>query len=90
MHARVRPGARTGDEDEGTVTVRAKPRIAEVRMPEASSACFSLGASLDRKSTRGWIMYEFHRKPASKLSIDTVAASEDLSCNRRVRSKSEL
>ena len=71
-------GALMGDEDEGTVIVSANPRIADVRMPEASSASFSLGANRDLKSTRGWIIYEFHRKPASRLSIDTVAASVDL------------
>jgi hypothetical protein len=98
---------RIGAEEEGTVIVRANPRIADVRMPEASKPSFSRGESRDLKSTKGWIMYEFQRKPASRLSIDTVAASVDLqsdvshvlhfqptyahlSCNRRVKSKSEL
>lgn len=45
--------ARIGAEDEGTVIVSAKPLIAEVRNPDASSALFSRGERRDRKSTRG-------------------------------------
>jgi len=69
---------RIGDEEAGTVIVRAKPRIADVNILEASRAPFSRCDSLDLKSTKGCIMYEFHRKPASKLLIETVEASEDL------------
>lgn len=46
-----------------------KPRKADVRMRDASSASLSWGMSLDRNWTRGLIMYEFHRKASSKLSI---------------------
>src|SRR5690348_5447573 len=64
-----------GAEDVGIVIVSAKPRIAEVKSSDASSASFSLSASLLLKSTSGCLMYEFHKNPASRLSIDTVAAS---------------
>ena len=49
-------GVRIGAEEEGMVIVRAKPRIADVRMPDASSALFCRGANRDLKSTNGWIM----------------------------------
>jgi hypothetical protein len=76
------PRVLIGADEEGTVIVRAKPRMADVRIPEASKAAFSRGAKRDLKSTRGWIIYEFHRKPASRLSIDTVAESDDLHRSR--------
>ena len=41
-----------GAEDVGIVMVSAKPRIADVNMPDASSASFSLGASLGRTRLR--------------------------------------
>lgn len=52
--------------------------MADVNMREASSSFFSRSDSLERKLTSGWIMYEFQRKPASRLSIATVAANDDL------------
>lgn len=50
------PGVLIGDEEEGTVIVSANPRMADVRIPDASSASFSFEASRDLKSTKGWIM----------------------------------
>jgi hypothetical protein len=67
-----------GEEAGGTVKVMAKPRIADVSMREASSSLLSCSDNLERKLTSGWIMYEFHKNPASRLSIATVADNDDL------------
>jgi len=56
----------------------AKPRIADVNMREASRSLLSRSDNLERKLTSGWIIYEFQRKPASRLSIATVADNDDL------------
>lgn len=43
----------TGEEAAGTVMVIAKPRMADVKIRDESSAALSFSDSLDRKLTRG-------------------------------------
>lgn len=97
---------RIGVEDRGIVIVSTNPRIAEVRIRDASSASRSREASWERKFTNGLIIYPFHKKESSKLSIENSAASAGLyfgqqpplhifdlsyrSCSLFVRSKSVL
>jgi hypothetical protein len=80
-----------GAEARGTTIVRQNPRMADVRIRDASRASFSRRDKRDRKSTKGWIIYEFHRKPASRLSIAMDGSSSVTRfCNLLVRSKSAL
>src|SRR4051794_29828828 len=68
----------SGAEFCGIAQLLQKPRIAEVSTLEASSASRSCFCSRDRNRTRGRIMYEFHKKDSSKLSISNSAASAGL------------
>jgi hypothetical protein len=69
---------RRGAEEEGIVIVRTNPRMADVRIPELSSASLSRFTSRDRNLSNGLIIYEFQRKEPSRLSISKVEASVDL------------
>jgi hypothetical protein len=69
---------RSGEEEEGIVIVETKPRIADVRIPELSSASLSRLTSRDRNLSSGLIIYEFQRKESSRLSMSKVDASVDL------------
>lgn len=59
----------SGEELCGIVIVLQKPRMADVRIREVSSASRSCGMSRERNCTRGLIINEFHRNTSSKLSI---------------------
>ena len=67
-----------GDDTAGMLIVLTKPRMADVRIFDASRASLSRGDNRERKSTSGRIMNEFHNRPASRESSATVAASENL------------
>ncbi len=54
------------------------PRIADVRMREASNASRWWTCRRDRNSTKGLIMYEFQRNDSSKLLISKLMASAGL------------
>lgn len=70
--------ARIGVDDKGMVMVSTNPRIADVRIRDASSASRSWEISWDRKFTNGLIIYPFHKKESSKLSIENSAVSAGL------------
>jgi hypothetical protein len=69
---------RIGADDRGMVMVSTNPRMADVRIRDASNASFSWGSNCDLNLTRGWIMYEFHRNDSSRLSISNFEDSADL------------
>lgn len=69
---------RSGADEDGIVIVRTKPRMADVRIPELSSASLSRFTSRDRNLSSGLIIYEFQRKELSRLSISKEDASVDL------------
>ena len=69
---------RSGEEEEGIVIVETKPRMADVRIPELSSASLSRLTNRDRNLSSGLIIYEFQRKESSRLSMSKVDASVDL------------
>jgi len=67
-----------GADELGTVIVSTNPRIAEVRIREASSSALSWSNNSERNLTNGPIIYEFHRNDSSRLSMSNVVASADL------------
>lgn len=78
----------------GMVIVLQNPRIAEVRMRDASSASRSGGINRDLNWTNGLIINEFHRYVSSKLSISKeselrglVDRSQHMSLKTAIRSK---
>ena len=67
-----------GEAEAGIVIEETKPLIAEVSIRDESSISFSCFASRERNLMRGFIMYEFQRKPSSRLSTSNADCSDDL------------
>lgn len=95
-----------GEDDVGIVMEETNPRMADVKIRDWSSNSLSCAAKRERNLMRGSIIYEFHRKPSSRLSTSKADSSDVLraldfvqsrlnrrsylSCKRLVRSKSTL
>jgi hypothetical protein len=69
---------RIGADDRGMVIVSTKPRMADVKIRDASNTSFSCGTNCDLNLTKGWIMYEFHKNDSSRLSVSNVEDSTEL------------
>jgi hypothetical protein len=62
----------------GIFSVEQNPRIADVKIRDASKASLSCTSKRDRNWTKGLIMKEFHKNESSKLSISNVSESTGL------------